>query len=119
VSTFAGLYIAARLYSWSMEILGFSSLTALGILPLLGVWLSVFALLTSPIGNALSRRHERQADSYAVSATGNPGAFSSALRKLAEKNLADPEPHPVIEFLFYSHPSISRRLTLVEAMTRG
>jgi STE24 endopeptidase len=119
VSTFAGLYIAARLYSWSMEILGFSSLTDLGILPLLGVWLSLFALLTSPLGNALSRRHERQADSYAVSATGNPGAFASALRKLAEKNLADPEPHPVIEFLFYSHPSISQRLTLVEATTRG
>jgi STE24 endopeptidase len=43
-------------------------------------------------------------------------AFVSALRKLAETNLADPEPHPVVEFLFYSHPSISRRLQHIEAI---
>jgi STE24 endopeptidase len=119
LSTFLGLAVTARLYEWSSAALGFQTLTDLGALPLLGIWLSLFAVFTSPVGNAISRRHERQADTYAVNATGNPAAFASALRKIATQNLSDVEPHPLIEFLFYSHPSIRRRLAAVEALARG
>lgn len=116
LSTFIGLFITAQLHAWSLVRLGFSSLTDLGALPLLAIWLSLFGLCTAPLGNFLSRRHERQADAYAVERTGNAAAFSSALRKLAETNLADPEPHPLVEFLLYSHPSIGRRIRAVESM---
>jgi STE24 endopeptidase len=116
VSTFAGLFIAARLYEASLSVFGFSSITELAALPLLAIWLSVFALVTSPLGNIISRRHERQADAYAVKSTGNRSAFVSALRKLAAMNLADPEPHPLVEFLFYSHPAIARRIKIVESL---
>jgi STE24 endopeptidase len=116
ISTFAGLFITARLYQWSVVWLGFGSVSELAALPLLAIWLSLFGLVTSPIGNMISRRHERQADAYAVRATGNKAAFLGALRKLASMNLADPEPHPLIEFLFYSHPSISRRIEGVESI---
>lgn len=119
LSTFLGLAVTARLYEWSSALLGFPSLTDLGALPLLALWLSLFAAVTSPLGNMLSRRNERQADAYAVRMTGNPGAFVGALRKLASQNLTDPDPHPIIEFLFHSHPSITRRITLVEAAGRG
>jgi len=119
VSTFTGLYIAAQLHAWSLVRIGFASLTDLGALPLLAVWLSLFGLLTLPLGNLLSRRHERQADAYAVEKTGKAAAFASALRKLAETNLADPEPHPLVELLFYSHPSIGRRIRAVESMGGG
>lgn len=115
-STFVGLYITAQLYAASLSWFGFSSITDLAALPLLGLWLSIFGLVTSPLGNILSRKHEREADAYAVHATGNKAAFISALRKLAETNLADPEPHPVMEFLFYSHPSIARRIARVEGL---
>ncbi len=114
VSTFLGLFVASGLYDWSLGIAGFSSVTQLGALPLLAIWLSVFGLVVSPVGNMLSRRHERQADRYAVEKTGNSAAFAAALRKLEFMNLADPEPHPLVEFLFYSHPSISRRIRAVE-----
>ena len=63
--------------------------------------------------------NSRQADRYAVERTGNPAAFVSALRRLASMNLADPAPHPLVEFLFYSHPSINRRVQAVEAMRSG
>jgi STE24 endopeptidase len=116
VSTFAGLYVTARLYAWSAPAAGFGSPTELGALPLLAFWLSLFTLVTMPLGNVLSRRHERQADAYAVKTTHNAPAFASALRKLASQNLADPEPHPFIEFLFHSHPSIAHRLRRIEAL---
>jgi STE24 endopeptidase len=114
VMTFVGLFVAAQLYSRSLPWAGFSGITDLRALPLLAIWLSLFAVAAMPLGNMLSRRHEREADAFAVKATGNAAGFASALRKLASLNLADPEPHPLIEFLFYSHPSIRRRLQAVE-----
>jgi STE24 endopeptidase len=114
VSTFLGLYITSLLYSWSLGLFGFSSITELAALPLLALWISLFGLVTSPIGNSISRRHERAADTYAVQKTGKKEAFASALRKLASTNLADANPHPLVEFLFYSHPSIAKRVRMVE-----
>lgn len=116
LSTFGGLYITAQLYEWSAGKFGFASITDLAALPLLALWLSVFGLVTSPLGNALSRRHERQADRYAVETTGKREAFVTALRKLAAMNLSDIEPHPLVEILFYSHPSVAKRIRMVEAM---
>lgn len=117
VSTFAGLFLTSHLYGWSVQALGFAAITDLAALPLLALWLTLYGLVTSPIGNMFSRRHERQADAYAVQTTRNTAAFVSALRKLSRTNLADPDPHPAVEFLFYSHPSIGRRVRAVEAMT--
>jgi len=116
VSTFAGLFVTSLLYDWSREAFGFASRTDIAALPLLALWLSILGLVGGPVGNILSRRHERQADAYAVRTTGNRTAFLSALRKLSTTNLADPDPHPLVEFLFYSHPSIGKRLRSVEMM---
>jgi STE24 endopeptidase len=113
-STFIGLFIASRLYAWSVAALGFASITDLEALPLLAIWLGLFGLVTTPISNIISRRHERQADAYALAVTKNGQAFAAALRRLADTNLADPEPHPLVEFLFYRHPSIAKRIRLLE-----
>ena len=110
ISTFAGLFVAARLYEASAAALGFPSPTDLAALPLLAIWLSVFGLVTSPIANMISRRHEKQADAYAVRTTGKRDAFASALRKLSDMNLADPAPHPFVVFMFYSHPPVTKRI---------
>jgi len=113
--TFTGLFAASLLYAWSLTLFGYASPADLGALPMLAVWLSLFGLVTSPLGNLLSRRHEREADRYAVASTGKREAFVSALRKLGAMNLADPDPHPLVEFLFYSHPPITKRIRAVEA----
>ncbi len=115
LSTFIGLFVTSLLYAWSIAAFGFASITDLEALPLLAIWLSLFGLITSPISNMISRRHERQADAYAVEVTNNGTAFAAALRRLAATNLADPEPHPLVEFLFYRHPSIAKRIQLLES----
>jgi STE24 endopeptidase len=114
-STFIGMFIASQLYAWSVSAFGFASITDLEALPLLAIWLGLFGLVTTPVSNIISRRHERQADAYAAQVTRNRHAFAAALRRLADLNLADPEPHPLVEFLFYRHPSIAKRIQLLES----
>lgn len=116
VSIFFGLYLTSLAYSWSIDWFGFSSITQPAALPLLMAWLGVYSLVTSPIGNILSRQHEFEADRYAVERTKNTTAFTSAMNKLAAMNLADRQPHPIVEFLFYSHPSIEKRINAVEGL---
>jgi STE24 endopeptidase len=116
ISTFLGLYLTAGVYRTSLLWFGFSSVDQLAALPLLGLWLGIYSLITGPLTNMLSRSHERAADRFAITTSGNKAAFVNALRKLATINLADTAPHPMIEFLFHSHPSIEKRIRTVEQM---
>lgn len=115
VSIFSGLFITSYVYKLLLPVLGFTSITEIAALPLLGLLLMLFGLVTGPINNALSRAHERQADAYALNKTRNKAAFISAMQRLSVMNLADEEPHPWIEFLFYSHPAISKRIRAAES----
>ncbi|MBI4427497.1 MAG: M48 family metallopeptidase [Ignavibacteriales bacterium] len=114
VSTFLGLYVTANLYAASLPWFAFSAVDELAALPLLTMWLGLYSLVTSPLSNMLSRAHERSADLYALRTTGNKDSFINAMRKLAKINLADTSPHPLIEFLFHSHPSIEKRIHAAE-----
>jgi len=115
-STFAGLYLTAIVFDASLSWFGFPARETIAALPLLGLWLSVYSLITAPLNNMISRANERAADSYAVRAAGNKEAFVGALRKLGTINMADFTPHPLIEFLFYSHPSLGKRIAAVETL---
>jgi STE24 endopeptidase len=116
LSTVVGLLLTARLYQWSLSVFGLNSIAELAALPLLALWLALFGLVTTPLGNMLSRHFERVADTYAARTMGIATPFVSALRKLAAMNLADPDPHPLVEFMFYSHPSLTKRIRGVEAV---
>ncbi|KAB2879667.1 M48 family metallopeptidase [bacterium] len=115
VSIFLGLFVTSWLYELLLPVFGLTSITDLAALPLLGLLLMLFGFITGPINNALSRVYERQADAYALNKTKNKTAFISAMQRLSLMNLADDEPHPVVEFLFYSHPAISKRVRAAEA----
>ena len=110
VSSFLSLYIAHLIYNYTLNQVGFNGQTDLAALPLLFLILTIISLISSPLMNILSRSHERQADIYALQKSSNPPAFLNALKKLAKTNLADESPHPIIEFLFHSHPSINNRI---------
>jgi STE24 endopeptidase len=110
LNSFLGLYVTAVLYASSLSWFGFTTIDQIAALPLLVLWLGVYSLVTGPLTNALSRTHEYAADRFAVRLTRNAEAFGNALRKLATINLADVSPHPLVEFLFHSHPSIEKRL---------
>ena len=107
---FLGFYLADVLLRWGVARFGFEGIWDLAAFPLLALSFSVLALLLLPLLNSLSRHFERQADRFAAETTGQAEALASALEKLSEQNLADPEPHPLVEMLFYSHPSIHNRL---------
>lgn len=109
VISFIGLYLVSVIYRQILQAHGWPP-TRLEALPYLGFLLFLYGLITGPLGNLISRRFEYQADRFAAESIENPEAFKNALLKLSELNLADPEPHPVIEFLFYSHPSIQHRI---------
>ena len=75
---------------------------------------SALSLLTMPIQNLVSRRHEFEADAFAIAATGQSQAMQSALIKLSEKNLSNLTPHPWYSGFHYSHPTLAERLKALE-----
>lgn len=79
-----------------------------------------FSLLYSPVDrllslplNAWSRRHEYQADAYAVGTTGQDETLIQGLKTLAETNLANLTPHPLTVALDYSHPPLTERIAAI------
>ena len=95
--------------------LGLESLTDPAGVPLLVGTAGAVSLVLLPFALALSRRHERRADRFALDLTSNPGAFVSAMRRLGAQNLAEDRPSRVVELLFYSHPPLEERLAAARA----
>ena len=63
----------------------------------------------TPLVNAVSRKHEYEADAFARNAMSGPSSLMGALRKLAEKNLSNLTPHPWFSGFHYSHPTLVER----------
>ncbi|GAC1566188.1 MAG: M48 family metallopeptidase [Ktedonobacteraceae bacterium] len=109
--TLAGLYLANVVLHWAVETqLLYSGLADVATLPLLLALTALFSLVVMPLNNGMSRLIEYQADEYALQATHMVEPFKSAMTRLANQNLSEVEPAPLIEFLFYDHPSTGRRL---------
>jgi len=114
MTTFVGLWITDGVLRWALPRCGFERVSDLAAFPLLALCLFGFSLVVMPLNNVFSRWRERLADTEALELTRNPDGFIRAMRKLAEQNLADLAPHPVIEFLLHDHPALARRITLAE-----
>ncbi|WP_298209694.1 M48 family metallopeptidase [Acidovorax sp.] len=69
----------------------------------------VFTFFISPLFSQQSRKHEFQADAYAV-AQASGADLSSALLKLYEDNASTLTPDPVYVKFYYSHPPATERL---------
>jgi STE24 endopeptidase len=74
----------------------------------------VFTVFISPLFAQLSRKHEFEADAYAVSQT-EASDLKSALLKLYEDNASTLTPDPVYVKFYYSHPPASERLARMGA----
>lgn len=109
-SIFLSFFLCGQLYRFTLGYLGYVNVYDIPAIPILFFYLTLFSLITMPLSNALSRRFERAADQYALEITRDRAAFISSMEKLADINLADRDPNPVTEFMFYSHPSIKKRI---------
>ncbi|MBP7738634.1 MAG: M48 family metallopeptidase [Spirochaetes bacterium] len=114
-SIFLSFFLCGELYRITLGHLGYTAVHDIAAIPILFFYLTLFSLVTMPLSNALSRRYEREADRYALDATHDRESFISSMDKLADLNLADRDPNPVTEFMFYSHPSIKKRIALARS----
>jgi len=70
----------------------------------------------TPLFSALSRRHEREADRFAVELAPQPEAMATSLIKLSKDNLSNLHPHPLYAMVYYSHPPVVERVKRIREM---
>jgi STE24 endopeptidase len=92
----------------------FPSRTDFANMPLLVLASSVLSMLLMPALNAYSRFNERQADLYCWKSVPSVTPFVTAMQKLTTQNLSESRPSRLVEILFHSHPSISKRIAAAE-----
>ncbi len=119
VTTLGGLFVVNLvLHAVVASVPAYHSLADAATMPLVAAALGIFALVTLPITNGFSRHVEHQADVYALETTGKAEAFASAMTRMANQNLSELEPSPLIEFLLYNHPATGRRIAFARQFAR-
>ncbi len=114
VLIFVSMYaINVALNAWSSSFGINGALHDYANLPLLALIIMVVGFIALPLANTYSRRRETAADNFAIETTDMRDEFISAMEKLGLVNLSDANPHPLIETMFHSHPSINRRIANV------
>ena len=102
-------FLADRLYPRFARAFGSRAALADPVgLPVLLFIVGVLGLFAQPVMNTLSRMDETESDMYSLKTVGLPDALASALVKTAEYR--DPRPGALQEILFYTHPSVERRV---------
>jgi STE24 endopeptidase len=77
-------------------------------LPVLVFMVALLFLLAQPLVNGMIRKGENEADQYSLETVNLPDALATALVKTAEYRY--PRPGRLQEMLFYTHPSVERRV---------
>jgi len=77
-------------------------------LPILLLIVSVLGVLAQPVLNGVIRTGESEADAYSLRTANLPDALAGALVKTAEYRY--PRPSALQEAIFYSHPSVEKRV---------
>ena len=77
-------------------------------LPVLLFLVSLLTILAQPALNGLARSGESEADAYSLRTVNQPDALARALVKTADYRY--PRPSILQETLFYTHPSVERRV---------
>jgi len=108
----AGLYLANRLTAGDILADAFRlAIPTMHAKLLLAAFLGTLVLFPlKPLLASLSRRHEREADRFALELTGKPEPLAEALIKLGKDNLANLHPHPLYAAVYYSHPPLAARV---------
>jgi STE24 endopeptidase len=112
VTTLAGLFVLSRLVPWPPlhAAFGFDGPTLHGAVALLTLGGGPFVFWLQPVAARISRKHEYEADRFAVRLARAPEALKGALVRLNGENLSNLHPHPWYSAWHYSHPPLVERL---------
>jgi STE24 endopeptidase len=108
--TFVGFFAAHLALRQSVRLFGLQGIADPAGIPILLLTAGAIGLSVRPMLNAVSRSHERRADSYALKLTENPSAFMTAMKRLGQQNLAEDSPSKLVQAFFHTHPPIKERL---------
>lgn len=87
--------------------------------PALFASVALVAVLVAAVSGQLSRRVEARADAFALELTGDARTFVEQHRRLALRNVSDPDPPRVARLLLGTHPTTRERLGIGRAFERG
>jgi len=109
-------YLASKLLIWDVMYasFGFSKMPQYVGLFLVSVLWGPLSFFLSPIGMAISRRFEREADCYSTGVLKTAKPLSMALKKMAKENLSNLTPHPIYVRFNYSHPPLLERVQYLD-----
>jgi STE24 endopeptidase len=85
------------------------------VLPAIALALGIVTFGMAAASNILSRQVEGRADAFALSLTRDPAAFVQLERRLAIRNVSDPDPPGLLHALFGTHPTTIERIGIGEA----
>jgi STE24 endopeptidase len=114
----AGTYLSQRL----AEAFGLSRLGARpgpGALPAIALSVALVSFALGSASTVLSRQVEARADSFSLDLTGDPAAHIALERRLALRNITDPDPPDLLHALFGTHPTTVERIGIGEAWARS
>ena len=98
---------------------GFSVPSYAAILVILSFASGPFTFFFTPLFSIWSRRHEYEADRFAVAAVGTARHLKEALINLGKENLSNLTPHPLYSFYHYSHPTLAERVRAMDSYARS
>jgi STE24 endopeptidase len=111
-------YLAAKLLTFNLmyESFGFLNMPHyVGLFLVSVLWGPISAFL-SPMGMAISRKFEKEADLYSFQKLKSAKPLATALKKMAKENLSNLTPHPLYVWFNYSHPPLLERVQFLEAL---
>lgn len=110
-------FLASKLLTWEVmyNSFGFSNMPCYVGLFLVGILWEPVNFFMSPMGMAISRKFEREADFYSLEILKTAKPLSTALKKMAKENLSNLNPHPLYVCFNYSHPPLLERIEYLEA----
>jgi Zn-dependent protease with chaperone function len=85
------------------------------VLPAIALAVALVSFGMGTASNVLSRQVEGRADAFSLSLTRDPEAFLSLERRLAIRNISDPDPPALLHTLFGTHPTTVERIGIGEA----
>ncbi|HEY5891855.1 MAG TPA: M48 family metallopeptidase [Chthoniobacterales bacterium] len=112
------LFLASRFIETPalFEAFGVREMSVYAGLALFMIFYSPLARVLAVIAGVLTRKHEYQADRFAVETTGEPQAMIDALKKLSKSNLSNLRPHWLTVVLYHSHPPVLQRVEAIQRL---